>query len=72
MHYTKPCTRDQFSRAHLLDDTREHIVLDGLEMTAKNIWEKIDDREALVEKLVDYFYENEAPLNVMDESSVVQ
>lgn len=72
MHYTKPCTRDQFPRAHLLDDTREHIVLDGLEMTAKNIWEKIDDREALVEKLVDYFYENEAPLNVMDESSVVQ
>ena len=38
-----------------MSDSYEHIVVDGLEMTAKNIWEHKGPREELVEKLVDYF-----------------
>lgn len=65
MHYDKPCTKEQFDEVHLMQDSRDHIFIDGLEMTARNIWEKIDDREALVEKLVEYFSSNEPPLGRM-------
>lgn len=52
----KPCTKEEFSHAHLISDDYKHVVIDGIEMTAENIWNLQGDRAALVEKLVDYFY----------------
>ena len=56
MKYEEPCLKSKWKYAHLMSDSYEHIVIDGLEMTAKNIWEHKGPREVLVEKLVDYFY----------------
>lgn len=56
MRYEKPCLRDDWGHAFLIDDKHEHVVIDGIEMTAKTIWEYDGDREELLEKLVDYFY----------------
>lgn len=33
-----PCAKDEFSAAHLISDSCEHVVIDGVEMTAENIW----------------------------------
>ena len=52
----KPCTKGEFSHAHLISDDYKHVVIDGIEMTAENIWNLPGDRTELVEKLVDYFY----------------
>ena len=56
-HYDKPCTKEQFSNPNFITDKYPHIIIDGLEMTAENIW-NYPDREELVKKLVDYFYDN--------------
>lgn len=72
MHYEKPCTKEMFSEPYLIKDCRKHIFIDGLEMTAENIWNRVDDREALVEKLVDYFYINEAPLSILEPEDVIK
>jgi hypothetical protein len=51
-----PCAKDEFSVAYLISDGYEHVMIDSVEMTAENIWNRPDDRNELVEKLVDYFY----------------
>ena len=56
MRYDIPCLKNDWKYAFLIDDKHEHIVIDGIEMTAKNVWEYEGSREELVEKLVDYFY----------------
>lgn len=45
-----------WKHAFLIGDSLQHIYIDGLEMTAKNVWDYSGSREDLVEKLVDYFY----------------
>lgn len=56
MRYDKPCLREDWKHAFLMSDDYEHITIDGLEMTAKSIWEYSGSREELLEKVVDYFY----------------
>ena len=56
MRYDKPCLKEDWHNAFLMADKHEHVVIDGIEMTAKNIWEYSGDREQLLEKIVDYFY----------------
>lgn len=51
-----PCTKEEFDNPNLISDEYPHIVIDGLEMTAENIWNYPGDRNVLVEKLVDFFY----------------
>ena len=52
MRYEKPCLKEKWGHAFLMDDKYEHVAIDGLKMTAKNIWEYDGDREELLEKLV--------------------
>lgn len=52
----KPCTKEEFDNPNLINDSYEHVYIDGVEMTAQNIWDSLD-REELVKKLVDYFYD---------------
>lgn len=55
MKYDFPQTKKEFDRAFFQKDKKKHIVIDGMEMTAENIWNH-PDRTALLEKCVDYFY----------------
>ena len=57
MRYDTPCLKKDWHHAFLMQDSYEHIVIDGIEMTAKNIWDYEGDREELLEKLVNYFYD---------------
>lgn len=52
----KPCTKDEFKYAHLMSDRCDHVVIDGVEMTAENIWNWPGDRNELVERLVEHFH----------------
>ena len=71
MRYEKPCLKEKWGHAFLMDDKYEHVAIDGLEMTAKNIWEYDGDREELLEKLVDYFYkEGFKPFIEVDAKSI--
>lgn len=56
MRYSSPCLKQTWKHAFLMSDKLDHVWIDGMEMTAKNIWEYDGSREELVEKLVDYFY----------------
>ena len=56
MKYDTPCLKKDWKYAFLMNDNYEHIVIDGLEMTAENVWKYEGSREDLVKKLVDYFY----------------
>lgn len=56
MRYDKPCLKCDWKHAFLMHDNYDHIFIDGLEMTAENVWNYEGSREALVDKLVDYFY----------------
>lgn len=56
MRYETPCLKKDWHYAFLMNDAYDHVVIDGLEMTAKNIWDYEGSREDLLEKLVDYFY----------------
>jgi len=51
-----PCTKEEFDNPNFVTDDYPHIVIDGVEMTAENIWNYQGDRNDLVEKLVDYFF----------------
>jgi len=57
MRYDKPCLKSKWKHAHLLPDDFKHVVIDGMEITAKNVWNYTGSREALVSKLVDFFFE---------------
>ena len=73
MRYEKPCLKKDWKHAFLMDDNFQHVVIDGLEMTAKNIWDYSGDREELLEKLVDYFYREGLELWVeMTEKDIVK
>ena len=52
----KPCTKEEFDNPNLISDKYPHVFIDGIEMTAENIWNWNGDREDLVDRLVDYFY----------------
>ena len=70
MRYEKPCCKDKWSHVFLIEDNYPKIVIDGIPMTAKNIWDH-PDREVLLEKLVDYFYNTGFQLNKdMDDSQL--
>lgn len=56
MRYDKPCMKADWKHAFLMGDKREHVVIDGLELTAKNVWDYEGSREDLVNKIIDYFY----------------
>lgn len=53
MRYNSPCLKKDWCYAFLMPDKYEHIVIDGLEMTAKNILDYNGDREELLDKFVD-------------------
>lgn len=55
MRYDLPQTKKEFDRAFFQKDRKKHIVVDGMEMTAENVWNH-PDRNELLEKCVDYFY----------------
>lgn len=48
--------KKDWDHAFLMSDNYSHVVIDGVEMTAKNIWEHPGSREQLLEKIVDFFY----------------
>lgn len=52
-----PCTKEEFDNPNLISDSYPHVFIDGVEMTAENIWNWEGKREDLVERLVDYFYD---------------
>lgn len=51
-----PCTKEEFNNPNLISDDYQHVFIDDVEMTAENIWNYPGDRNDLVEKLVEYFY----------------
>jgi hypothetical protein len=53
--YTTPRLKSDYDEAELLARTEPSIIIDGLELTAKNIWEYDGDREELAKKVFDYF-----------------
>lgn len=57
MRYDKPCLKSVWKNAHLLADDFKHVVIDGMEITANNVWNYEGSREDLVSKLVDFFFE---------------
>lgn len=71
MRYDTPCLKKDWHHAFLMSDSHEHVVIDGIEMTAKNIWEHEGDREKLLDKLVEHFYnEGFKKFDVADDNSV--
>ena len=56
MKYDRPLTKADFETPILISDSYEHVFVDGVEMTAENIWNWPGDRSELVERLVDYFH----------------
>lgn len=71
MRYEKPCLKKDWKYAHLMSDSYEHVVIDGLEMTAKNIWEYDGSRDELVKKLVNYFFkEGFTPWNELSDGDI--
>lgn len=71
MKYDTPCLKKDWKRAFLVSDDYPHIVIDGLEMTAKNVWDYKGLREELVKKIVDYFYnEGFKPFNVLSDEQI--
>lgn len=71
MRYDTPCLKKDWKHAFLMHDDYEHVVIDGIEMTAKNIWEYSGSRDKLVSKLVDYFYnEGFKPWNEMTDAAI--
>lgn len=71
MRHDKPCCKDQWNDVFLIEDKYPKIVIDGIEMTAKNIWD-YPDREALLEKLVDYFFQTGFKLNKEMEDTQIE
>lgn len=56
MRYDRPLTKADFPEAYLMADRRkDHVVIDGMEVTAENVWNWDGDRNELVEKLVAHF-----------------
>lgn len=71
MRYDTPCLKKDWKHAFLMHDDYEHVVIDGIEMTAKNIWDYEGSRDELVSKLVDYFYnEGFKPWNEMTDAAI--
>lgn len=56
--YDTPRLSSDYDEAELLARSNPSIVIDGLELTAKNIWEYSGDREELAKKVFDYFRAN--------------
>lgn len=56
MRYERPCLKEDWKHAFLMHDSYEHVIIDGMEVTADNVWNYRGSRDELVEKLVSYFY----------------
>lgn len=70
--HEKPCTSEVWSNPNFINDNREHFVIDGIEMTAQNIWNWHEPREILVEKIADFVMSNEFPTPHVDEAEAVE
>lgn len=71
MRYDRPLTKKDFQDAFLMSDSRkDHIVVDGMEVTAENVWNWDGDRSDLVEKLVKVFKGNFRPFEEMSDAEV--
>ena len=66
MRYDSPCLKRDWKHAHLMKDCYEHVFIDGVEMTAENVWNYEGSRDEIVAKLADFFYnEGFKPWNEM-------
>lgn len=69
--HENPCTKEEWSNPNFINDNREHFFIDGIEMTAQNIWNWHEPREVLVEKIADYVMHHQYPMPSVDTGEMV-